>query len=143
MIYATQGMRQPLLAVRPGGDDQRPREDIVWQFAQSTPDTPTPVVSGDSLFLVTNDGIARCFDANSGRMQWKERLKGEYRASPLAADGRIYFLNTQGLATVVAASPRFNHLAENQLDDDTLASPIVSDGHLYLRGRKALYCLGK
>jgi outer membrane protein assembly factor BamB len=74
-------------------------------------------------------------------MQWKERLKGEYRASPLAADGRIYFLNTQGLATVVAASPRFDRLAENQLDDETLASPIVSDGRLYLRGRKALYCL--
>ena len=51
-------------------------------------------------------------------MQWKERLKGEYRASPLAADGRIYFLNTEGLTTVVAASPRFNRLTENPLDDE-------------------------
>lgn len=143
MIYVTQGMKQPLLAVRPGGDGQRPHEDIVWQLTQGTPDSPTPVVSGDSLFLVTNDGIARCLDALTGRMQWKERLKGEYRASPLAADGRIYFQNTQGLATVVAAAPRFNRLAENQIEDDIFASPIVSDGHIYLRGRKALYCLGK
>ena len=84
-----------------------PRQDVVWQFDQGTPDSPTPVVWGESLFLVTNDGIARCLDAATGRLQWKERLKGEYRASPLAADGRIYFLNTKGLTTVVAASPRF------------------------------------
>ena len=96
MIYATQGMRQPMLAVRPGGDGQRTREDVVWQFDQGTPDSSTPVVWGESLFLVTNDGIARCLDADTGRVQWKERLKGEYRASPVAADGRVYFLNTQG-----------------------------------------------
>jgi outer membrane protein assembly factor BamB len=143
MIYATQGMRQPLLAVRPGGDGRRTRDDVVWQLAQGTPDSPTPVVWGQSLFLVTNDGIARCLDAITGRMQWKERLKGEYRASPLAADGRIYFLNTQGLTTVVAAAPRFSRLSENQLDDETLASPIVSDGHVFIRGKKVLYCMGK
>jgi outer membrane protein assembly factor BamB len=143
MIYVTQGMRQPLLAMRPGGDGRRTREDIVWQLGQGTPDSPTPVVWGQSLFLVSNDGIARCLDAPTGRLRWKERLKGEYRASPLAADGRIYFLNTRGLITVVAAAPRFTHLAENQLDDETFASPIVSDGHIFIRGRKTLYCLGK
>ena len=143
MIYATQGMRQPLLAVRPRGDGERPREDIVWQFTQGTPDAPTPVVWGQSLFMVTNDGIARCLDTLTGRVLWKERLKGEYRASPLAADGRIYFLNTRGLTTVVTASPRFERLAENQIEDETLASPAISDGHLYLRNRTTLYCIGK
>lgn len=143
MIYVTQGMRQPLLAVRPGDDGRRPRADIVWQFAQGTPDSPTPVVCGESLALVTNEGIARCLNALTGRLQWKQRLKGNYRASPLAADGRIYFLNTHGFATVVAASPHYSRLAENELDDETFASPIVSDGHIFIRGRKALYCLGK
>ncbi len=142
-IYATQGMRKALLAVRPGGDEKRTRQDIVWQFDQGTPDSPTPVVCGQSLFLVTNDGIARCLDAATGRVQWKERLKGEYRASPLAADGRIYFLNTQGLMTVMGASPRVSRLTENQLDDETYASPVVSGGHVFIRRRKALYCLGK
>jgi outer membrane protein assembly factor BamB len=143
MIYATQGMRQPLLAVRPGGDGRRPRGDAVWQFAQGTPDSPTPVVCGELLTLVTNEGIARCLDAMTGRLQWKQRLRGNYRASPLAADGRIYFLNTQGLTTVVAASRSYSRLAENQLDDETFASPIVSDGHIFIRGRKVLHCLGK
>jgi outer membrane protein assembly factor BamB len=143
MIYATQGMRQPLLAVRPGGDGRRPPGDVVWQVSQGTPDSSTPVVCGGLLMLVTNDGIARCLDAMTGRPQWKQRLRGNYRASPLAADGRIYFLNTQGLATVVAASRTYSLLAANQLDDETLASPIVSDGHIFIRGRKSLYCLGK
>ena len=74
--------------------------------------------------------------------KWKERLPGDYKASPLAAEGRIYFLNLSGLCTVVAAGPQFEKMAANQLDDDTIASPAVSDGRLYLRGRKALYCLG-
>ena len=143
MIFATQGMRQPMLAVRPGGDGNRTRRDVVWHFDQGTPDSSTPVVCGQSLFFVTNDGIARCLDAESGRVRWKSRLKGEYRASPVAADGRIYFLNTQGLTTVVAAASRFDRLAENLLNDDTLASPAISDGRIYIRGWKALYCIGK
>jgi outer membrane protein assembly factor BamB len=143
MIYITQGMRQPLLAVKPGGAGKRPRKDIVWKFEQGTPDSPTPVVWGEWLFFVTNDGIARCLNAHTGRQAWKERLKGEYRASPMAADGRIYFLSTSGLCTVVSASGRFDRLTENQVDDTCFASPAVSDSKLFIRGRKCLYCISK
>ena len=143
MIYATEGMRRSLLAVQPGGPGKRSHDDVVWKLEQGTPDSPTPVVWGQSLFLVTNDGIARCLDAHDGRLRWKERLKGEYRASPLAAEGRIYFLNTTGRCTVLSASPRLDRLTENQLDDDTLASPAISDGHIFIRGRKWLYCLSR
>ena len=143
MIYITQGMRWPLLAVNPSGEGKRSPEDVVWKTDRNTPDSSTPVVWGNFLFLVTNDGMARCLDATTGKPQWKQRLKGNYRASPLAANEHIYFLNTKGLTTVIAASPKFKQLAENQLDDKTLASPIASDGRLYIRGRKALYCLEK
>jgi outer membrane protein assembly factor BamB len=143
MVYVVQGMRQPLLAVRPGGDGRRGRDDIVWKFDQGTSDSPSPVCVGEQLFMVNNDGIVRCFDAPSGRIVWKERLKGEYRASPVAAEGRLYFLNTKGLATVISASRRFDRLTENQLDDETIASPAISDGKLFIRGQKNLYCLAK
>lgn len=143
LIYATQGMQRALLAVKPGGEGQRSRQDVVWEFDQGTSDSPTPVVAGEWLFMVTNNGIARCLDANTGRVLWKERLKGEYRASPLAAEGRIYFLNISGLATVISAAPRFDRLTENQLDDRTVASPATSDGKLFVRGRKWLYCLSR
>jgi len=143
MLCATQGMRQAMLAVKPSGDGKRSRDDIVWKSDQGTPDSPTPTVWNDLLFLVSDNGIARCLDAASGRLVWKERLKGDYRASPLAAEGRVYFLNTKGLTTVLAASPRYDRLTENQLDDITFASPVASDGRLFLRGRRWLYCLGK
>lgn len=143
MIFVTQGMRSPLLAVKPGGEGKRTRKDVAWQLRDGTPDSPTPVVLGERLYLVTNDGITRCLEAATGRLYWKERLKGEYRASPLAADGRIYFLNEQGLTTVISAEKKFNKLVENPLDDDTVASPIASDGKIFIRGKKALYCIGK
>lgn len=143
VVYATQGMRKPLLAVKLGGSGKRPAADVLWKDPQNTPDSPTPVVWENRLYLVTDQGIAKCVDAGSGKLLWKERLKGNYRASPLAADGRIYFLNMEGLSSVVAAGPEFKLLAENKLSDQTIASPAVSAGKLFLRGHKTLYCLGK
>ena len=140
-IYVTQGMRQALLAVRPGGSGQRTRHDVVWKYDQGTADSPTPVVSGELLFFITDNGIARCLDLHTGQLKWKERLKGDYRASPLAAEGRIYFLNMKGLTTVIAASSRFDRLAENHLDDVTIASPVASDKNIFIRGRQKLYCI--
>jgi outer membrane protein assembly factor BamB len=142
-IYATQGMRQALLAVQPGGPGQRTRSDVLWKYDQGTPDSPTPVVWGDLLFFVTDNGVVRCLDRHTGQLKWKQRLKGDYRASPLAAEGRIYFLNMKGLTTVVSASSRFDRLAENHLDDVTIASPVVSDRKIIIRGRQKLYCLAK
>ncbi len=141
MIYITQGMKRAMLAVKPGGDGERTRDDVVWSLDQGTPDSPTPVVWGELLYLVSNNGIARCLDAHTGQLQWKARLDGDYRASPLAAEGRVYFLNTKGLTTVVSASSRLDKLTENQLDDTTFASPVTSDGMLFIRGHKRLYCL--
>lgn len=142
-IFATQGMRQALLAFQPGGEGQRSRDEIVWKYDQGTPDSPTPAIWGDLLFMISDNGVARCLDTKTGRLMWKERLKGDYRASPLAADGRIYFVNMKGLTTIVAASSRFDRLTENQLDDATIASPVASDGRLFIRGQKWLYCVGK
>lgn len=143
LIYATQGMRGPLLAVQAAGQGELPRRSVVWKYDHGTPDSCSPVAWGDLLFIVSDNGIAKCLDAHTGLPQWTQRLAGDYKASPLAADGRIYFLNTTGLSTVISATDRFERLAENQLDDQFLASPAVSDGRLFLRGRKFLYCLGE
>ncbi len=143
VAYTTQGMRQALLAVKLGGQGELPRSSVLWQYTGGTPDSPTPVVSNDLLFLVTNNGIARCLDVKTGKQLWEQRLKGDHYASPLAAEGRIYFLSAKGLATVAAAAPKFEKLAENQLDDQINASPIVSDGKIFIRGKKTLYCIGK
>ncbi len=141
MIYATQGMREPMLAVQVGGLGKRTRDDIVWECEQGTSDSPTPVVAGEHIYFVSNGGIARCLDARSGESQWVKRLAGEYRASPVAANGQIYFLNMEGLTTVVSAASEFKQISENQLDDNTCASPAIADGMIFIRGRKWLHCL--
>ena len=143
MIYVTRGMRGPLLGIRPSGTGELPRRAIVWDHAEGSPDTCSPVVWNDLLFTVTDDGIARCFDAKTGHIKWKHRITGKYKASPVAVEGRIFFLNTDGLCTVVSAMPKFDKLIENQLDDETIASPAISDGRFYIRGKKSLYCIGR
>jgi outer membrane protein assembly factor BamB len=142
MVFLTQGMRGPMHAVKLGGRGKLTADASVWKHDQSTPDSPCPVVAGDLLFTVTDNGIAQCFDARTGKLHWRERIAGDYKASPLAADGRIYFLNTRGLTTVITAQPQFEKLAENQLSTETLASFAVSDGRIFVRGRDAMYCLG-
>ena len=143
MIFATRGLRGPLIAVRPKPAGEMNFRDIAWSYSEGTPDSCCPLVWNELLFTVTDDGIARCFDATTGNLKWKERLKGQYKASPVAADGRVFFLNIDGLATVVSASPRFDKLVENKLDDQTIASPAISDGRIFIRGRKTLYCIGR
>lgn len=144
-IYCTRGMRGPALAVDLSQvkTGRVPDSAIVWEEKQSTPDTPSPVVVNGLLFAVTDDGIAVCRDAETGELVWKERLGGKFKASPVAAANRVYFLNTDGLCSVVAADREFQKLAENKVDDETIASPAISDGCIYIRGRKHLYCIGK
>jgi len=144
LVYATQGMRGPLLAIRPDKTDKTGKlsaDAVVWKVTQGTPDSPCPVVWKDLIFWVSDNGVAQCRDARTGALKWEKRLAGDYKASPLAADGRIYFLNLKGLCTVVAASRRFKKLADNQLAADTIASPVVSDAKILFRGRRALYCV--
>ena len=87
------------------------------------------------------DQIAQCLDAKTGRMQWRTRLKGPFKASPIAADGRILFASTTGVCTVIAAGRKLRQLAANPLDDQIIASPAIANGTIYLRGRKRLYAI--
>lgn len=145
VVFTTVGMRGPLHAV--DLDQARGElsdEAVLWKQSQSTPDTCCPVVANGLVFVVTDNGIASCFDAETGEMEWRERLPDQnYKASPLAAEGRVYFLSREGTCTVVEAAPEFKVLAENRLEDEFLASPAVSDGKLFLRGRTALYTIGR
>lgn len=143
MAFVTQGMRKDLLAVEVDGQGELSKRDIVWKETDATPDTCCPVLWRDLLFTVGDNGVAKCYDSHTGNLKWKKRMPGNYKASPVAAEGRIYFLNLEGLTTVVAANDRYDKLAENQLDDDTTASPAVSQGRIYIRGKKHLYALEK
>jgi outer membrane protein assembly factor BamB len=141
MVFATQGMKKDLLAVRLGGRGKLTHRDVVWKETEATPDTCCPVLWKDLLFTVSDNGIAKCYDAYRGHLRWKKRLPGNYKASPVAAEGRVYFMNMQGLTTVTAAGERYEKLAENPLHDETQASPALSQGRIYIRGKKHLYAI--
>lgn len=144
MIFATRGKRGDLFAIdlqqAPGEVDRR---RIIWSDNQGTPDSCSPVSHRRLLFTISDDGIARCFDNDTGKLRWKKRLPGQYKASPVYVQGRVLFLNTTGLCTVISAAGKFDKLVENQLNDETIASPAISNGHIYIRGRRSLYCIGR
>jgi outer membrane protein assembly factor BamB len=75
-------------------------------------------------------------------MVWQERLPGNYAASPVYADGRIYCLSDEGETTVLEAGAQFKVLARNPLDAHCQASIAVSQGHLFIRSERDLFCIG-
>jgi outer membrane protein assembly factor BamB len=133
---------RPLVALRAGGQGDVSVSHRLWSFDQG-PDVPTPAIDGDLLYVVTDKGILWCLESRTGRVRYgPQRLHpGTYSASPLVADGRVYVTSEDGITSVVRAGPAFELLAENALDDFTLASPVATHGRLLLRTARSLYCL--
>jgi len=97
------------------------------------------ILDGDYLYMIDDTGIASCLDAKTGAMKWRERIGGDYSASPVLAEGRIYFCSENGSVTVVASAPEFKKLGEGKFSDGFMASPAISGKALYLRSKTALY----
>jgi outer membrane protein assembly factor BamB len=94
---------------------------------------------GDELYLVSDNGIASCLDAKTGRRNWQVRLGGAYSASPLCAGDKIYFPSEEGTCVVVHAGKEFEELHRNSLGERTLASYAVAEGGLFIRTERSLY----
>jgi outer membrane protein assembly factor BamB len=109
---------------------------------RGAPHTPSPLLVGDELYLVNDAGIASCVDAKSGALRWQQRIGGNYSASPVSADGRIYFLSEEGVATVIAPGQAFQLLSTSRLDGATLASMAISDRSIFIRTNTHLYRIG-
>ncbi|MDP2052622.1 MAG: PQQ-binding-like beta-propeller repeat protein [Acidobacteriota bacterium] len=140
LVYIATGFQQPsLLAVRPDGTGDVTKTHTAWKLSRGAPLTPSPLVVGDELYVVTDGGIATCLDARTGATLWQQRLGGTYSASPVFAGGSIYFPAEQGVTTVIARGKEFRRLAANRLDGGLLASIAVSDRSLFLRTDSYLY----
>ena len=97
------------------------------------------MVVGDEIYFVSDAGIATCADAKTGEVHWSERLGGGFSASPVAAEGRVYFQNEAGVGFVVKAAKKYELLATNDLAERSLASYAVADGTLFIRTEKHLW----
>lgn len=142
LVFICTGFQEPsLLAVRVDGHGDVTKSHVAWTLKRGAPLTPSPLLVGDELYMVNDGGIATCVDAKSGTELWRARIEGNFSASPIYADGRIYFLSEEGLTVVLAPGKRFQVLATNQLDGETLASMAVSGGSIFIRSRTHLYRL--
>jgi outer membrane protein assembly factor BamB len=143
LVFICTGYDRPsLLAIRPDGKGDVTDTHVVWKTSKAVAHTPSLLLVGDELYMVSDAGMASCLDARTGEVHWQERLGGTYSASPLYADGKLYFLSEQGTTVVLAAGKKFKVLARNVLDERSLASPAAADGALFLRTEKHLYRIG-
>jgi len=139
-VYLCTGfVRHQLWAVRLDGRGDVTDSHVAWTRDQGIPDKPSPMLVGDAIYLVSGNGIASCLDAETGELRWRERLGGNYSASPLLADGRIYFCSHEGKTTVIRPGDAYQELAVNELDGQLMASPVAVDHSLLMRSDTHLY----
>lgn len=156
MIYFCTGSGGELWAVKPGAKGQSGvlnDSNVVWKFTQKVAMKPSLLLVDDLLYMVNDAGIASCFEAQTGKEVWQARLKGrarsagEYSASPIYADGKIYFFDQEGRTTVIEHGREFKVLATNDLGEGSengfMASPAVTDDALILRTKTHLYRIEK
>jgi outer membrane protein assembly factor BamB len=141
-VFAVSGPKGKTFCIRPGGQGDITESHVDWIVARGGPFVPSPILVGDQLYLVDDQGIATCLDAKTGKRVWQKRIPGEYTVSPVAAGDRIYFVNDAGETTVVRAFTRsFEELSHNPLGEPVYASPALSGGRLFLRAASHLYCV--
>jgi outer membrane protein assembly factor BamB len=139
-----------LLAIRPGkpgevidANQKTPPPGtqlrVEWMSKRNVPKKPSLLLVNDLLFAIDDSGIATCFEAATGKTVWRERVGGNHSASPVYAEGRIYFFSEEGKSTVIEAGREFRKIAENHLEDGFMASPAIAGRALFLRTKTHLY----
>jgi outer membrane protein assembly factor BamB len=138
-VLVNTGASQQIWAVRPDGHGDVTKSHVAWKLDKNVPFMPSLTIAGDLIYMVNDNGIISCVEAKTGKNVWKHRLGGNFEASPIAADGRIYFFSDGGPATVIAVGRKYKELAVNSLDQGFLATPAVSGKALFLRTKTHLY----
>lgn len=140
MVYIiTSFMQSRLLALKYDGEGDVSDTHVVWKSDRQVPKKPSALLVGEELYLVSDSGVGTCLDARTGKVHWTKRLSGQYSASPLSADGRIYVFSQDGKTLVFKPGKEYEELAENQLDAGFMASPAVAGKALFLRTETHLY----
>ncbi|MBS0262802.1 MAG: PQQ-binding-like beta-propeller repeat protein [Planctomycetes bacterium] len=130
-----------LLAIRPTGHGDITDSHVAWQAKQGVPLNASPILIGDELYTISDQGVATCWDALTGKVHWKKRLGGNHSASPLLADGKLYVLDETGTTHVLQPGTKPKVLAKNVLRGKTLASLAAYGRAIYLRSDSHLYRL--
>ncbi len=140
MEFISAGFSQgEVIAVKLGGSGALDESQVAWRLKKGAPSKPSLLLDGALLFMVNDAGIVSCVDALSGNVLWAQRVQGNYSASPILAEGRVYVFSEEGKVGVIKVSGEFQLLAENQFDAGFMASPAVAGKAMYLRTKEAIY----
>ncbi|HET6555742.1 MAG TPA: PQQ-binding-like beta-propeller repeat protein [Prolixibacteraceae bacterium] len=131
-----------LLAIRPDGQGDVTNTHVAWRSTQGAYYVPSPILSEDYLFTTMTNGNVHCLEAATGNILWKENMGKQY-PSPVLASGLVYMPNDEGVVTVFKPGAVYENVAKNTLGEGLFASPAISNGKIYIRGKKNLYCIGK
>ena len=130
-----------LLAIRPDGRGNVTETHIAWQDRKGAPYVPSMIVADDFLLSVNRGGTAFCYEAATGEVLWRQKL-GRHHASPVLIGGLLFFINDNGQVNVIKPGRQFECVATYELGESCYASPAISDGRVYLRGFKHMFCIG-
>lgn len=142
VLIGVSGFKKSMMAVRMGGRGDITATHRLWHVPETPQRIGSGVVLDGHLYVSNAPGIAECIEVATGKSVWKERLDGDLWGSILLAGDRLYVSNTQGKIFVIAASPKFQRIAENDMGEPMKAALAPSDGQLFIRTYKNLYCVG-
>jgi outer membrane protein assembly factor BamB len=154
VVYVTGGYPpvRPVYAVKAGasGDISLPKGEtaggpIAWSNDREGTYIPTPLVYRDILYTLNSNGILTAYNATSGERLYRSRVGGggAFSASPVAADGRLYFANEDGDIFIVRAGPEYVELGKRSMNEVIMATPAISDGTILIRTLGHLYAVGE
>jgi len=144
LIFSCSGFEAPTIrVVRAGGQGDVTKTHIAWEQKTGVPSLASMLYIKPHLYGVTDKGVVHCYDAQTGKVVWRERIEGKHSSSPIYADGHIYFLEeATGESVVIQAGTKFKQVARNMLGEKCKASMAVSQGNLFIRSEQHLYCIG-
>ncbi len=144
LLFLTAGFPElHMMAIRPDGHGNVTDTHIAWRTKKGASYVPSPIAEGDYFLVVSDGGIASCFEAASGKRQWMERIGTHYSSSLVSAGGLVYFTSDEGHTTVVRPGAKLDIVAENDLGEYSYASPAISHGQIYFRGEQHLIAIGQ
>jgi outer membrane protein assembly factor BamB len=148
VVFVMSGFpRDPnLLAIKLGATgDLTGSKNILWTHQRGNSYTPSPVLKDNKLYFITDSGRLSCLNATTGEPYYLQQRLGKpynFKASPVAVNGKLYLATEEGDIVVVKMGEKFEVLAVNTLADQSfIASPAVVDGSIYLRGQNTLFCI--
>lgn len=132
-----------LAAIKPGGSGDVTATQVAWKSTDGLPDIASPVANGELIFMADSGGNITCIDLKTGAKVWDHSYGTPFKASPAIAGSRVYLMDNEGVMHIIAAGRTFEEEAQCALSEEAGATPAFTNGRIYIRGAKHVYCVGK